>query len=212
MMLCNLLETFKAIKDIQVQGGTALPNIFCFHPAHLRTLNKFFILMLRGFSKTIKYMAGPDFPKHGPVQLTMLKKLSVLRLWSRFKKFQVNGWAALPNIAYHGPALFSVLKNLFALMLCRHWKTIKQRLGRVSPNTGQLLSQRWRTFSFGCFAAIWRHLNFGEPRSPTLSVTAQLIFRCWKNSSCRCYEAYKWQSNLRHDRASPNTTQFLSWC
>ena len=77
MMQCSLLETLRLTKRIEIFFGAALPNIFCFRPPLLWTLNKIFVLMLRGLLKTFDYKAGPCFPKHNPVPFTVLNNFFV---------------------------------------------------------------------------------------------------------------------------------------
>ena len=61
-------------------------------------------------------------------------------------------------------------------------------LGRALRNTAQFLSRCWRTFFVWVLCS---HLNtfklIAGPRSPTISVTAQLISRRWKIVLFWCY-------------------------
>ena len=103
------------------------------------------------------------------------------------KYIQVYGWAALPNIPCHGPAHFAALKNLFVLMLRGYSKTSKWTDGRAPPNTVQLHSRCWRTFSFGWYLAFQRHWSHWLSRAP--QSTAQFFSRCWKTISSGLYAA-----------------------
>ena len=80
----------------------------------------------------------------------------------------------------------------------------------TSPVTAQLISRRWKTFSFWCYA------DFQQPSSEGLIVlphnTVQLISRCYNVISFGWYEAFHKHSTLWLGRAPPNTAQFLSRC
>ena len=103
------------------------------------------------------------------------------------KHIQVYGWAAFPNIFYHGSAHFAALKNHFVLMLRGYSTMFQWTAGRATPNTVQLWSRCWRTFSFGWYEAFQKHWNHWLSRTP--QSTAQFFSRCWKTISSGCYAA-----------------------
>ena len=120
---------------------------------------------------------------------------------------------AWPRSPKHDPVPFTVLKNLFVWILCSHLNTFEFMAGPRSPTspvTAQLISRRWKTFSFWCYA------DFQQPSSEGLIVlphnTVQLISRCYNVISFGCYEAFHKHSTLWLGRAPPNTAQFLSRC
>ena len=114
-----------------------------------------------------------------------------------FRNNEICGWAALPNIPCHGPAHFAALKNRFVLMLCRLSTTFKWTDGRAPPNTVQFFSRCWRTFFFGCYAAMWNIQVYGWAALPNIPVTAQLNSRRWRIFSFWCYVDIHQRSNER---------------
>ena len=161
--------------------------------------------------KTFDFLAGSCFPKHGPIQLTVLQNFFVWMLCSNFKNIQVNGWAALPNIPYHGPAHFTALNMGIALMLCRLSTTFKWTAGCAPPNTVQLKSRCWINFSSGWCEAFQKHSKLRLDRAPP--ITAQLLSRCWRTFSSGCYAAisktFKLMAGPRSP-TSPVTAQLIS--
>ena len=84
--------------------------------------------------KNIQNLGWVVLPKHGPVLFTMLKNLFVWMLCSHFKNFQVDGWAALPNIPCHGPAQFAAL-NIFFFWCCADFQQRSNERLVVLPQT-----------------------------------------------------------------------------
>ena len=77
-------------------------------------------------------------------------------------------------------------------------KHSKVRLGRAPPNTAQFLSRCWGTFSSGYYAATSKTFKLMVgPRSPTFSITAQLISRRRRFFSFWCYADAQQRSNER---------------
>ena len=77
-------------------------------------------------------------------------------------------------------------------------KHSKLRLGRAPPNTAQFLPRCWRTFSSECYSAISKTFKLMTgPRSPTSSVTAQLISRRRRIFSFWCCADFQQRSNER---------------
>ena len=130
--LCRLSTTFKST------AGRAPPKSI---ELISRSSSIFSSGCYKAFWNTIKFMAGPCSPKHGPVPFTVLNNFFCLDVMQPFKTIQVYGWTALPNISCHGPAHFTALKNLFVVKLCRLSTTFKSTAGRAPPNTIQLISR-----------------------------------------------------------------------
>ena len=147
-------------------------------PKHFTVLKNLFLWMVWSFSKTFELMAGPCFPKHGPVPFTVWMENIFMDILQPCKNIQLDGWAALPNILCHGPAHFAALKNRFVRMLCRHSTTFKRKAGRAPPITAQLISRCWRTFSFGWYETFQKHSILWLGRAPPN--TAQFCSRCWR--------------------------------
>ena len=102
--------------DVQMNGWSCSPK---HGPAHFTLLKKFFVWLVRKFSKTFKSFAEPCSPKHGSVPSICNDDLQP------GKNIQVYGWAALPNIPCHCLAYFAALKKRIVLMLCRLSTTFK---------------------------------------------------------------------------------------
>ena len=99
------------------------------------------------------------YPKHGPAHFTVLKTLFIRLVWSVSKTFEL---MAGPCSHKHGFVPFKVLTNLFVWMLCSHVNTFKFMAGPRSPTspvTAQLISRRWRIFSFWCYVDIQKRPN-----------------------------------------------------
>ena len=99
--------------------------------------------------KNIRTYGWAVLPQTRPSSFHGVEKPSCMDVLQPDKNIQVNGWAALPNIPCHGPAHFAASKTDFVLMLCRLSKTFKWMDGRAPPNTVQLITRCWKTFSFG---------------------------------------------------------------
>ena len=83
------LDVMQIINNVQMNGWSCSPK---HGPAHITASKQFFVRMIWSFSKTCKSMAGPCFPKHGPVPFTMLTMLKNLFLWmlsSHLKTFKL---------------------------------------------------------------------------------------------------------------------------
>ena len=79
--------------------------------------------------------------------------------WSFSKTFELVAGPCSPK---HGPVSFTVLRNRFVWMFCSRLKTFKVMAGPRSPTspvTAQLISQRWRIFSFWCCADFKQRSN-----------------------------------------------------
>ena len=142
-------------------------------------------------------------------------------LCSHFKNFQVDGWAALPNIPFHGPAHFTAVNISIVLMLCKLSTTFKWTAGRAPPTTVQLNSRCWVNLLSGWREAFQKHSNLRLGRAPPY--TAQFFLRCWKNFSSRCYAAisktFKLMAGPRFPTSSVTAQLisrrrrfFLFWC
>ena len=79
LMLCRLLTTFKTTP------GRAPPNTV---QLISRCRKQFLVWMVWSFLDIINFMAGPCFPKHGPVPFTVLKNFFVWMLCSQLKSFK----------------------------------------------------------------------------------------------------------------------------
>ena len=170
-----------------------------------------FVWMVWNISKTCKTMAGPCSPKHNPVPFTMLNNFFGWILCSRFKNFQVDGWAALPNIPCHSPAHFAALKKVFVLVLCSLSTAFKWTAGRAPPNTVQLISRCWVNYSPGWHEAFQKHSILKLARAPPN--TAQFLSRCWKIFSSGFYAAISKTIKLMPGPrfpTSPVTAQLVS--
>ena len=98
-------------------------------------------------------------PKHGPAHFTVLSHLFVWMVWSFSKTFKFMAGPCSPT---NGLVSFTVLTNLFVWMLCSRLKTFKFMAGPRSPTspvTAQLISRRWRIFSFWCYANFQQRSN-----------------------------------------------------
>ena len=131
-------DVMQIFNNVQVNGWSCFPK---HGPVHFMVLKQFFVRLIWNFLKTIKRMARPCFSKHGPVLFTMLKNFFVWMLCSHFKNFQVDGWAAFPNILCHGPAHFTAVNISRVLMFCKLSTAFKWTANRASPNTVQLKSR-----------------------------------------------------------------------
>ena len=168
----DVVQTFN---NVQMNGWSWSPK---HGPAQFTVLSQLFVRMAWSFLKTFESLDGSCSPKHGPSLFTVLKNLFVWVLCSLFKKIQVDGWAALPNIPCHGLAHFTALNKVFFLMLCKLSTTFKWTAGRAPPNTVQLKSRCCVNFSSGWREAFQKHSNFRLGRAPPN--TAQFLLRCWR--------------------------------
>ena len=201
-------DVVQMFNNVQTNGWSCFPK---HGPAQFTALSQLFVRMALNFSKTFENLAGSCFPKHGPILFTVLQNLFDWMLCSHFKIFQVDGWAALPNIPCHGPAVFTALNMNIVLMLCRLSTTFKWTAGRAPPNTVQLKSRCWVYFSSGRRKAFQKHSNFKLGRAP--QNTAQFRSRCWKTFSSGCYAAISKTFKLMVRPRSPTsdvTSQLIS--
>ena len=131
----DVIETFN---NVQINGWSCSPK---HDPAHFTVLKRFFVRMVRSFSKTFKFMAGPCSPKHGPVLVTVLKNLFV---WC-YAKCQQRSIERLVVLPQTRSSSFHVLKDLFVWMVWSFSKTtnfpVKLTASRAPPNTIQLISR-----------------------------------------------------------------------
>ena len=167
----DAMQPFRNIKAYQKNWyffEDALPNIFCFRPPLLWTLNKIFVLMLRGLLKTFDYKAGPCSPKHNPVPFTVLNNFFVWMLCKHLKTFKtmapqhplsrpssfhrtekffrLDVMQTFNNVQIngcschpkHGPAHFTMLKNFFVWLFWSFSKTVNSTVGPCSSKHGPI--------------------------------------------------------------------------
>ena len=116
-------------------------------PVHFTVLKKFVVWMVRSFFKKIRIHCWAVLPQTRLSSFHGVEKFFRLDVMQPFKNIEIDGWAALPYIVCHGPAHFAALKIHFVLMLGRLWTTFKWTAGRGPPNTVQLISRTWKSFS-----------------------------------------------------------------
>ena len=75
-------DVMQIVNNLQINGWSCSPK---HDRAHFTELKHFLVWMLLGFSKTIKFMAGPCSPKHGPVSFTVLNNFFCLDVTQPFK-------------------------------------------------------------------------------------------------------------------------------
>ena len=177
-------DVMQIFNSVQMNGWSCSPK---HGPAQFTALGQLFVGMLWNISKTFETLAGSCSPKHCPYFFTVLQKLFVGMLCSHFKNFQVDGWAALPNIPCHGPAHFTAVNMGIVLMLCRLSTTFKWMVGRAPPNTVQLISRCWVNFSSEWREYLQKRSNFRLDRAPPNRT--QFCSRCWRTFSSGCYAA-----------------------
>ena len=131
-------DVMQIFNSVQMNGCSCSPK---HDPAQFTLLSQLFVGMVWNISKTFETLAGSCSPKHCPYLFTVLQNLFVCMLCSHFKNFQVDGWAALPNIPFHGPAHFAALNLNIVLKICRLSTTFKWTAGRAPPNTVQFFSR-----------------------------------------------------------------------
>ena len=139
-------------KHIQVDGWAALPIIPCHGPASFAALKNYCVLMLCRLSTTFKWTDGRAPPNTAQLFSRCWKFFLFWMVWSYSKTFELTARPCSPK---HGPVFSSVLRNRFVYMFCRRLETFKLMAGPRSPTsvvTAQLISQRWRIFSFWCCA------------------------------------------------------------
>ena len=170
------LDVMQIFNNVQMNGWSCSPK---HGPAQFTSLSQLFVGMVWNISKTFETLAGSCSPKHGPYLFTVLQNFFVWMLCSHFKNFQVDGWAALPNISCHGPAHFAALNMNIVLMLCRLSTTFKWTAGRAPPNTVQLKSRCWVNFSSGWREAFQKHSKIWLGR--VTRNTAQFLFTMLRN-------------------------------
>ena len=117
-------------------------------------------------------------------------------LSSHEKNFEVDGWAALPNIPCHGPTRFAALKNHFIWMLCRFSTTFKWTAGRVSPKTVQGVSRCWRLYWSWWYEAFQKRSNLWLGRVPANTTSSvhgvEKPFRLDVMQPCKNIQVYGW--------------------
>ena len=142
------LNVMQPFKNFQVYGWAALPNIPCHVPVIFAALKSFFVLMLCRLSTTFKSTTGRAPPNTVQIISRCRKPFLVWMVWSFSRTLD---FVAGPCSSKHGAVPFTVLKNYFVWMLCSHSKPFKLMAGPRSPTplvTAQLISRRWRVFSF----------------------------------------------------------------
>ena len=112
-----------------------------------------------------------------------------------FNSVQMNGWlCSLYTVQFKSRCWVNFLSGWRETFQ----KHSKFKLGRAPPNTAQFLPRCWKTFSSGCYAAISKTFKLmAGPRSPTSSVTAQLISRRWRSFPFWCCADFQERSNER---------------
>ena len=145
------IVSFWCCADFQKRSNqrmVVLPQARC---SSIQSVEK--LLRLDGMKllKNIRTYGWAVFPQTGLCSIHGVEELFRQDVMQPCKNFKVYGWAALHNIPCHSPTSLAALKNRFVLMLCRLLTTFKQTTGCAPPNTVQLDSPCWKTFSFGMF-------------------------------------------------------------
>ena len=133
------LDVMQPVNNIQVYGWAALPNIPCHGPVHFAVLNNFLVWMVRNFSKTLDYMAGPWNPKHGPVLFTVLKNFFRLDVMQLFWKFSSLWLGRAPQHPLSRPSSFRGVKESFRLDVMETINNVQRNGWSCYPNTIQLI-------------------------------------------------------------------------
>ena len=154
--------------------------------------------MLCSHFKTIQvdgWAALPNIPCHGPVYFAALNYVFVLMLCRLSTAFKWTDGRGPPNTVQLKSRCWV---NLFPAWCEAFQKHSKFWMGRAPPNTAQFLSRCWRTFSSGCYGNISKTFKLmAGPRSPTSSVTAQLVSRRRRFFSFWCCADFQQRSNER---------------
>ena len=215
------MQTFN---NVQMNGRSCSPK---HGPKHFTVLKNLFVWIVWSFSKTFELMAGLCSPKHGPVLFTVwmefifmvilqpclrlgrapqhpLSRPSSFRgveesfhsdVMQTFNNVQTNGWSCSPK---HGPAHFTVLKILVIWMVWNFSKTFEHMAGLCSSKHGPVVFTLLKNLFVLMFCSHAKPFKFmAGPRSPTSSVTAQLISRRWRIVSFWCCAHFHYCSNER---------------
>ena len=165
-------------------------------PVLITVLKNLFVWMLRSHLKTFKFMAVTRSPIF-PVTAQLISRRWTILSSSCKEHFKQRLNERLVVLPQTRSGSLHVVKVIFVWMVKTFQKHANRWLGCASANTAQFLSRCWKTFSFGCYAAIQKRSSWWLGRSPTSPVTAQLISRRWKIFSFWCSADFQQRSNER---------------
>ena len=147
------IVSFWCYANVQQRSNERMFVLFQTRSRAFHGVEKPFCLDGMKLFKNIRYYGWAVLPQTRPSSVHGVEKFILMDVLQPCKNTQVYGWAELPIIPSPGPTHFAALKKHFVLMLCRHSTTFKWTAGRAPPNTAQLISRCWRTFSSGWYEA-----------------------------------------------------------
>ena len=144
------LDRTKRFKDIGTYGWAVLPQT---RPSSFHGVEEHFGLDVMQPCKNIQvygWAALPKIPCHGPAHFAALKNDFVLMLCGHSPMFKWTAGSVLTNTV---PLLWRYGRTFSFGWYEAFQKHPNLWLGRAPPNTAQLFSRCWRTFSLRCYAA-----------------------------------------------------------
>ena len=146
------LDGMKFFKNIHFYGWALLPQTqpsFC-----SRCWKTFFVWMLCRHLKLFKFMAGPRYPTSPVTAQLILRRWKVISFWCYADCQQRSNeqFVVLPQT--RSSSFYGVENNFSSWWHETFRKHSIWWLGRAPPNTAQLFSRCWRTFSSGCYAHV----------------------------------------------------------